>query len=73
VQLYARLGAPNVVSIKVRVLARATLLSLGHIDTKTYDMGLAGAVGPFNDSFKRHMFADAIRLVEVSGRREIPQ
>lgn len=64
---------PNVVSIKVRVLARATLLTLGHTDVKTYAMGLAGAVGPFNDSFKRHIFSNAIRLVDVSGRREIPQ
>ncbi len=64
---------PNVVSMKVRVLARATLLTLGHTDVKTYDMGLAGTVGPFNNWFKRHLFSEAIRLVDVSGRREIPQ
>lgn len=63
----------NVVSMKVRVLARASQLTLGHTDIKTYDMGLAGTVGPFNDWFKRHLFSEAIRLVNVSGRREIPQ
>jgi len=34
---------------------------------------LAGAVGPFNDSFKKHLFTGFARLIDVSGRREIPQ
>ncbi len=64
---------PNVVSVKVHLLARATQRTPGHTDVKTYDMGLAGPAGAFNDAYKRHQFSGVMRLVNVSGRREIPQ
>jgi type IV pilus assembly protein PilW len=64
---------PNVVSLKAHVLARATQPTLGYTDVKTYDMGLAGAAGAFNDAVKRHQFASVMRIINVSGRREIPQ
>jgi type IV pilus assembly protein PilW len=64
---------PNIVSIKVHLLARATQRSAGYSDSKTYDMGLTGMAGPFNDAFKRHLFMSAVRGVNLSGRREIPQ
>jgi type IV pilus assembly protein PilW len=64
---------PNVVSVGVNVLARAVQATSGHVDTKTYGMGLAGNVGAFNDAFKRHAFTSVVRSNNVSGRREIPQ
>jgi type IV pilus assembly protein PilW len=36
-------------------------------------LGTAGTVGPFNDAFRRHLFTSAVRLANISGRREIPQ
>jgi len=64
---------PNVVSLKVHLIARATQPTPGYTDVKTYDMGFAGPSGAFNDAFKRHLFASVIRVNNVSGRREIPQ
>ena len=64
---------PNVVSANVRLLARSTQSSAGFSDRKVYDMGLAGTRAAFNDGFKRHLFASAVRLTNVGGRREIPQ
>jgi type IV pilus assembly protein PilW len=29
-------------------------------------------MGPFNDSFKRHVFSTTVRLVNPAGRRETP-
>lgn len=64
---------PNVVSLKAHVLARATQPTLGYTDVKTYDLGLAGPAGTFNDAYKRRQFSGVMRIVNVSGRREIPQ
>lgn len=64
---------PNAVSLKVHLIARATQPTPGHADVKTYDMGLAGPAGAFNDAFKRRLFASVMRVINVSGRREIPQ
>ena len=63
----------NVVSVRINFIAVSTQLTSRYVDTKTYNLGLAGPVGPFNDAFKKHMFAGTARLVDVSGRREIPQ
>ncbi len=64
--------AANVVAVRIHVLARSTETSPGYTDTKTYAMGSAGNMGPFNDSFKRHVFTTTVRLVNPSGRRETP-
>ena len=64
---------PNVVAIKVRLLARTSRLSSGHVDIKTYDMGQAGVRAAQNDGYKRHLFSGMFRLNNVAGRREIPQ
>lgn len=61
----------NLVAVKVYVLARALETSLGHTDTKTYNLGGA-TLGPFNDGFKRHAFSTTVRLNNISGRRETP-
>lgn len=64
--------AANVVAVRIHVLVRSTETSPGYTDTKTYAMGSAGNMGPFNDSFKRHVFTTTVRLVNPSGRRETP-
>lgn len=67
----------NAVALKLYVLARSESTSAGHTDTKGYCMTSTCAdaddrVGPFNDGYKRHLFTQAIRLVNVSNRRETP-
>lgn len=61
----------NVVVAKVYVLARSTEAASGHADTKTYALG-STTLGPFNDSFKRHVYQTTVRLPNISGRRNTP-
>lgn len=68
----AACAAANVVAVRVHVLARSSEATQGYTDTKTYAMGSAGTMGPFNDGFKRHVFTTTVRLVNPSGRRETP-
>ncbi len=63
----------SVVSVRINFIAVSTQLTVSYVDTKTYNLGLAGPVGPFNDAFKKHLFVGSARLNDVSGRREIPQ
>lgn len=60
----------HVVTLRLHLLARSIEPSAGHDDTKTYRLGLAGTLGPFNDQFKRRVFAQVTRLVNRSARRE---
>ncbi|MGE8450132.1 MAG: PilW family protein [Pseudomonadales bacterium] len=60
----------NVTSVRINVLARTQRTSLGWTDSRTYDLGRATASGPFNDGFKRHVYARVARLANVAGRRE---
>jgi type IV pilus assembly protein PilW len=62
----------NVTAVKIYVLARSREPSRGYSDEKTYAMGAAGAVGPFNDEFKRHVYTTTVRLPNIAGRRERP-
>jgi type IV pilus assembly protein PilW len=62
----------NATAVRVYVLARSREATQGYTDTKTYTLGAAGDAGPFNDSFKRHVYSTTVRLVNVSGRRERP-
>ena len=64
---------PNVVAATVHLLARNTEPTAGHNDTKTYNLGLAGATAAANDQYRRHVFNASVRLVNPSSRREIPQ
>ena len=59
----------NVVSVRINVLARNLEASSGYIDTKTYDMGVAGAVTP-GGAYKRHVYNAVIRIVNPASRRE---
>ncbi len=63
----------NTVTAKVFLLARSPRRTAGHSDTKTYTLGLAGTTAAANDAFKRHVFSAAVRLVDIGGRREIPE
>jgi len=62
---------PNVVSVKVNLLARNTEPTKNFVDSKTYSLGLAGTVSP-GDAYKRHAYTQFVRIVNVAGRREIP-
>jgi type IV pilus assembly protein PilW len=61
----------NVVVVKLYVLVRSDVVTPGYTDVKTYNLG-GTTLGPFNDGFKRHLFTQTIRLVNVSSRRETP-
>ncbi len=62
----------NVTAAKIYVLARSREPTVGYTDAKTYLVGQAGEVGPFDDGFKRHVYSTTVRLPNVSGRRERP-
>jgi type IV pilus assembly protein PilW len=59
----------NVVAVRVYLLARNTKTSVGYSDTKSYTLGNV-AVAAGNDAYKRHVFTEIVRLVNVAGRRE---
>ncbi|MBB3047508.1 type IV pilus assembly protein PilW [Litorivivens lipolytica] len=60
----------NVVSVAVSVLVRSVTSFPGWNDDKTYDLGEAARVGPFNDAFKRRVFRSVVLIQNVSGVRE---
>ena len=59
----------NVVAVKLYVLVRNLETTTGYSDGKTYKLG-GVTLGPFNDAYKRHVFASTVRLVNPAGRRE---
>jgi len=61
---------PNIVSVKINIIARNIDPATGYTDTKNYVLGSAGSFGPFNDAYKRHAYTQVVRLVNPSGRRE---
>lgn len=61
----------NTVAVKIYVLARASETTPGYTDAKTYTLGSV-TLGPYNDSYKRHVFSTTVRLQNVSARRETP-
>ncbi len=62
----------NVVSVRINVVARNTDKTTGWSDSKTYALGAAGTLGPLNDTYKRHVYTQLVRLVNPAGRREAP-
>ena len=67
-------GWPQVVAVRVHVLARNVDTTAGFTDTKTYSMGLnadnsANTVTP-GGSFRRHAYTDLARVTNVSQRIE---
>jgi type IV pilus assembly protein PilW len=59
------------VAVKVYVLVRSENKTAGYTDVKTYNLG-STTLGPFNDGYRRHLYSQTIRLVNVSTRREVP-
>lgn len=62
---------PNVVAVRIHVLARNLETTTGHTDGKTYVLG-GVSVGPLNDSYKRHVFSATVALTNLAGRRNLP-
>jgi len=62
----------NLTAVKFYILARSREPSQGQTDTKTYALGAATTLGPFNDAFERHVFVTTVRLPNISGRRITP-
>lgn len=69
----------NVMSVRVNLLARNTDPTNGYSDMKQYYLGVAGGtvacgagVNPQPCNYKRHLYSQQIRVVNPSGRREIP-
>ena len=65
---------PNIMSVKLNLVARNIDSTADYIDTKTYSLGsLAGTYTPAaGDHFKRHAYTQVVRLSNPSGRRESP-
>lgn len=61
----------NVVAAKLYLLVRSTEATQGYTDTKTYTLGNTAPVSP-GGSYKRQLYSTAVRLTNVSGRRETP-
>lgn len=63
----------DVMAVRVHLLARGTETSGGWKDQRIYDLGLGmSSVGPFNDSYKRHVHSAVARLNNPAGLRERP-
>lgn len=67
----------NVMTVQVYLLARNIDTSPGYTDTKTYNLGIdavgnAVSVGPFNDGYRRHVYASVVRIANAAGRRDTP-
>ncbi len=58
----------NTVTVKINVLARNLTATQGYADTKTYTLGPATVVGPFNDGYKRHAYSAVAVLYNTVGR-----
>lgn len=61
----------NVMSVKIHLLARSPETTGGYSDSKTYDLGTFGSTAAKNDGYKRHVFTQAVRVVNPSGRRPL--
>lgn len=65
----------DVVAVRVGLLARNIDKTIGYTDTKSYRLSTASGVVPvpaFNDSYKRHVYNQVVRVINPSGRRETP-
>ncbi len=62
----------NVTSVKIFLLARNTETTPGYTDTKTYSLASDGSTltgTPFNDAYKRHVYAATARAINIANRR----
>jgi len=61
----------NVTEVKLNLLVRNPQATPGHVDAKTYNLGLSGAVTPAG-AFKRHVYTQHVRLNNLGAAREAP-
>ena len=62
---------PNVVAVKMHILAKNTATTMGYTDNRTYSLGpTAGTVSP-GDGYKRHAYDQYMRLANPAGNREV--
>lgn len=64
----------GVVSVKLNLLARSTVITPGYVDSKTYSLGRKAdgtdnAVAAASDNFKRHVFSSTAAILNTAGRR----
>jgi type IV pilus assembly protein PilW len=65
----------DVMAVRVNILARNIEKTAGYTDTKSYSLSAVtgvAAVPAFNDNYKRHVYNQVVRLINPSGRRELP-
>ena len=63
----------NVVAVRINLLSRQIEPSNNYVDTKTYDMGVAGMYTPGAPpalQYKRHVYNSVIRITNPASRRE---
>lgn len=60
----------SVTATRLILLSSNIETSPGYSDAKTYDLGMAGSLGPFNDGFKRHVYSAVVNAMNRSGLRE---
>lgn len=65
----------NAIAAKLFILARNTESSTDYVDDKTYTLGtVAGTTtAAANDAFKRHVFSTEVQMMNMGGRKEIPE
>jgi type IV pilus assembly protein PilW len=63
----------NAVSAKLHLLARNTERTGGHVDDKSYSLGAGVTLAAQNDAFKRHVFTTDVLIMNMAGRKEIPE
>ena len=61
---------PRLAAVEIHLLARSLATSAGHRDAKTFDLGLAGTAGPFDDGYRRRLYAAQIAVPNLTGPRE---
>jgi len=60
---------PDVVAVRVGLLSRALEPSPGHVDDRSYVLGMTTVSAP-GDAYKRQAYVVAVRAINTSGRRE---
>ena len=61
---------PDVVTVRIHILARNNLKTAGYVDNRTYQVGPELAVSAPADGYKRTLLTTTARLNNVAGRRE---
>jgi type IV pilus assembly protein PilW len=62
----------NVIAVKIYLLARNTEITGDYVDSKTYSLASDGTTltgSPFNDQYKRHVYAATVRAINIGNRR----